>query len=94
VMKSTGIGAGIGGIAARSVGGAGIGSAAGAAVGLAMVLLTRGPEMELPRGTSVDIELDRPLYLDSAKVNFTEPGHASDLPGPSGREPSRSRNPL
>ena len=67
VLKSTGIGAGFGGIAGRSAAGAGIGAAGGAAAGLAMVLLTRGPEMELPRGTSVDIELDRPLYLDSAE---------------------------
>ena len=50
----------------------------GAAVGLLAVLLTRGPEIELPRGTTLDAVLDRPLYLDSSKVNFTEPGRASD----------------
>ena len=52
VVKSTGIGAGIGAIAGRSGTGAGIGAGAGAAVGLATVLLTRGPELELPRGTT------------------------------------------
>jgi type IV secretion system protein VirB10 len=94
VMKTTGVGAGIGAIAGRSGAGAGIGAGVGAAVGLAAVLLTRGPELELPRGTSVDIVLDRPLYLDASKVNFTDPGHSTALPGPASREPVRSRSPL
>ena len=94
VIKSTGIGAGIGGVAGRSAAGAGIGAAAGAGLGLAMIMSMRGPELELPRGTSMDVALDRPLYLDASKINFTDPGHASDLPGPPSREPTRSRNPL
>ena len=94
VLKGTAIGAGIGAVASRSAAGAGIGAGVGAAVGLAAVLLTRGPELELPRGTTLDAVLDRPLYLDSSKVNFTEPGHASELPGPPDREPTRSRSPF
>ena len=94
VLKTTGIGAAVGGIASRSAGGAGIGAGVGAAVGLATVLLTRGPELELPRGTTVDVILDRSVYLDASRVNFTEPGHASTLPGPSNREPTRSRSPI
>jgi type IV secretion system protein VirB10 len=94
VLKTTGIGAGIGGIAGRSAGGAGIGAGVGAAVGLATVLLTRGPELELPRGTTVDVILDRSVYLDASRVNFTEPGRASALPGPANREPTRSRSPI
>lgn len=93
VMKTTGVGAGVGGIAGGGAG-AGIGAGVGAAAGLAAVLLTRGPELELPRGTSVDIVLDRPLYLDSSKINFSDPGHATALPGPPSREPVRSRSPL
>jgi hypothetical protein len=93
VIKTTGVGAGIGGIAGGGKG-AGIGAGAGAAAGLAAVLLTRGPELELPRGTSVDIVLDRALYLDSSKINFTDPGRATALPGPASREPTRSRSPL
>lgn len=93
VIKTTGVGAGIGGIAGGGKG-AGIGAGVGAAAGLAAVLLTRGPELELPRGTSVDIVLDRPLYLDSSKINFTDPGRATALPGPASREPTRSRSPL
>src|SRR5579864_2675101 len=94
VLKSTGIGAGVGGIASGSAGGAGIGAIAGAGVGLAMVMLTRGPELELPRGSTVDVVLDRALYLDSSRINFTEPGHASSLPGPPSREPTRSHMPI
>ncbi|HEX3371593.1 MAG TPA: hypothetical protein VHS08_03700 [Candidatus Acidoferrales bacterium] len=94
IAKSTGIGAGVGGIAAQSAKGAGIGAGAGAAVGLAAVLLTRGPELELPRGTTVDVVLDRTVYLDASRVNFTDPGRASDMPGPPNREPTRSRSPF
>jgi type IV secretion system protein VirB10 len=94
VLKTTGIGAGIGGIATQGGTGAGIGAGAGAAVGLAAVLLTRGPELELPRGTTVDVVLDRSVYLDASRVNFTDPGHASALPGPPNREPTRSRSPI
>jgi hypothetical protein len=94
VMKGTGAGAGIGAIASRSASGAGIGAGIGAAVGLATILMTRGPELELPRGTSVDIVLDRPLYLDGSKINFTEPGRAPELPGPPSREPTRTWMPF
>ena len=59
-----------------------------------MVMLTRGPELELPRGSTVDVVLDRALYLDSSRINFTEPGHASSLPGPPSREPTRSHSPI
>src|SRR5665213_1410105 len=93
IAKATGIGAGVGGIATQSAQGAAIGAGAGAAVGLAAVLLTRGPELELPRGTTVDVILDRTVYLDASRVNFTEPGHSSTLPGPPSREPTRSRSP-
>lgn len=91
VLKTTGAGAGIGAIAGRSVEGAGIGGAVGATVGLAAVFSMRGPDAELPRGTSLDVMLDRPLYLDAAKINFTDPGHASQIPGPPSREPVRTR---
>src|SRR3972149_1032754 len=55
VATTGGAGAGIGAIAARGGGkGTAIGAGVGAAVGLAAVLLTRGREMELTRGTTVD----------------------------------------
>src|SRR6266571_3320991 len=94
IVKSTGVGAGIGAIATQSAKGAGIGAGVGAAVGLAAVLLTRGPEMELPRGTTVDIITDRAIYLDANRVNFTDPGRASTMPGPANRVPVRNNSPF
>jgi type IV secretion system protein VirB10 len=49
IVSTTATGAGIGAIASRSAKGAGIGGGIGAAAGLAAVLLSRGPEAELPR---------------------------------------------
>jgi len=90
VIKTTGAGAGIGAIA-KGVEGAGVGAAVGATVGLAAVFSMRGPDAELPRGSTLDVMLDRPLYLDAARINFTDSGHASQLPGPPSREPVRAR---
>ena len=93
-IKTTGAGAGIGAVAGRSAKGAGVGAGVGAAVGLATVFLTRGPELELPRGTTLDVVLDRALYLDADKVQFTDPGRASTLAGPPNRQPVRNRVPF
>jgi len=89
VAKTTGAGAGIGAIAGGAKG-AGIGAGIGAAAGLMAVLLTRGPEAELPRGSTVEAVLDRAILLDANKVQFTSPGQASTLAGPPNREPSRN----
>jgi hypothetical protein len=82
-------GASIGAIAGSAAGhaglGAGIGGAAGAAVGLAGVLLTRGPDAVLAKGSTIEMVLDRPLIFDSSEVNFTttaSAGHYSEGAGP------------
>lgn len=85
------VGAGIGAIAGRGKGTA-IGAGAGAAAGLAAVLLTRGRELVLPRGTTVEIELSHPLELDSAMAQFDWTGQSTSMPGPAPRE--RDRRPL
>jgi type IV secretion system protein VirB10 len=54
-------GAIIGGLGDRSIKGAGIGGAAGAGVGAAIVLLTRGKDVVLHPGTTLEIVLDRPI---------------------------------
>lgn len=90
VAQTTLAGAGIGAIATRTGKGALIGTGAGAVAGLAAVLFTRGPEAELPRGTTLDVSLNRPLYLLAEKINFTSPGQASTLPGPPNRQPQRN----
>lgn len=59
-----GSGASIGGLADRSWSGAGIGGGAGGAVGLASVLLTRGREVDLRRGATLDVIFDRPVPLE------------------------------
>ncbi len=58
-----GSGASIGGIADHGWKGAGIGAGIGAGVGLATVLLTRGRDVELRRGSSLDVVLDRAVLL-------------------------------
>jgi hypothetical protein len=90
VAEGAASGAGIGAIAASSAGhaamGAGIGAAAGAVAGLAGVLLTRGPDAVLAKGSTVEMVLDRPLTFAANEVNFTttaSAGHFSDGPGPS-----------
>lgn len=90
VAQTTLAGAGIGAIATHTGKGALIGTGASAAAGLAAVLFTRGPEAELPRGTTLDVSLNRPLYLLAEKINFTSPGQASTLPGPPNRQPQRN----
>lgn len=64
IAEIGGAGAAIGGLADRSWKGAGIGAGAGGAVGLATVLLTRGKEVELHQGSTVDVVFDRAVPLD------------------------------
>jgi hypothetical protein len=59
-----GTGAGIGGLADRGWTGAGIGAGAGGVVGLATVLLSRGKELELRQGATLDVVFDRPVSLE------------------------------
>ena len=66
----TSIGA-IAGSAANSTGmGIGIGAAAGAAAGLVGVLLTRGPDAILSKGTTIEMVLDRELVFAPDEVDF------------------------
>ena len=59
-----GTGAAIGGLATQSWSGAGIGSAVGGAVGVATTLLTRGKEVDLRAGSTLDVVFDRSLPLE------------------------------
>ena len=73
IAETTATGAGIGAIAGHGKG-AGIGAGVGAVAGLAAVLLTRGPEAELPRGSTMDVVLDHDLALDGSQIQFTNLG--------------------
>jgi hypothetical protein len=59
-----GSGAAIGGLADRGWKGAGIGAGVGSGVGLATVLLTRGKEVDLRQGTTLDVAFDRAVVLE------------------------------
>ena len=69
IAETTVTGAGIGAIAGGGKG-AGIGAGIGGLAGLAAVLLTRGPEAQIPRGSTLDIVLERDLTLDSSYLDF------------------------
>jgi type IV secretion system protein VirB10 len=69
IAKTAGAGAGLGGLATQSGKGVAIGGLAGAAAGLGYALLTRGADVMLPVGTSVQMVLQRPLILEETKVN-------------------------
>jgi type IV secretion system protein VirB10 len=87
------IGAIAGSAAGHGVAGAGIGAAAGAAAGLAGVLLTRGPDAVLAKGSTIEMVLDRPLVFTANEVNFTTTagsGHYSD--GSGGPTSTKSSN--
>jgi hypothetical protein len=75
IAETTATGAGIGAIA-DGVKGLGIGAGVGAVAGLAAVLLTRGPDAELPRGSTLDVVLERDLQLDSAQIQYRDVGQA------------------
>lgn len=71
VGTTTSIGVAAGSIATRTASGAAIGAAAGAAAGLVGVLLTRGPEAVLAKGTTLDMVLDREVTFEEGELNFT-----------------------
>jgi hypothetical protein len=72
VLKGAAIGAGggvIGGAASGDVAkGVGYGSLAGAAAGAIYTLFTRGDDIVIPSGTSVEMVLQRPLVLQQAQL--------------------------
>jgi hypothetical protein len=64
--------------------GGAIGAAAGATAGLMGVLLSRGPDAVLAKGSTIEMITDRPLYFQESElvVGAPQPGHFSDGPGP------------
>jgi hypothetical protein len=88
VGEGAGAGASIGAIAGSAAGhagmGAGIGAAAGAAAGLIGVLVTRGPDAVLSRGTTVEMVLDRSISFSESELNFGgyQPARTGGSSGP------------
>jgi len=89
IATTTAEGTAIGAIATQTPKGAGIGAAIGAAAGLAAVLLTRGPEAELPRGSTMDVVLERALTLDGSQIQFTNLGQYQPVIQPPVRRPDQ-----
>ncbi|HOQ47367.1 MAG TPA: hypothetical protein PLA43_16180 [Bryobacteraceae bacterium] len=63
------VGAIAGGAAGRYGMGAGVGAAAGAAAGIMGVLLSRGPDVTLAKGSTLEMVLDRPLYFSQSELD-------------------------
>ena len=93
VAGTAATGASIGAIAGSSVGSAGkgaaIGAGAGSVAGVAAVLLTRGPDVRLLRGSSLEMQLDRDLAFSLEEINFLGSPPPPPIPSPQ-REPSGS----
>lgn len=72
IARDAAAGAGIGAIAGNSSDSTGKGAAAGAAgggvIGLATVLFSRGPEIQLAPGDSIEMILERSLVLEDTKL--------------------------
>jgi hypothetical protein len=62
-VAKAGAGGAVGGAIINGGKGAGVGAGIGAGVGLANVLLTRGPDLTLPKGTELEIVLDEELEI-------------------------------
>jgi len=74
IAETTATGAGLGGLAGigRAPGmGVGIGAGAGAAAGLIGILVTRGPDAVLAKGTTVEMVLDRQLTYEDGELDFS-----------------------
>ena len=96
VLVTTGGGAYIGTLAGAITNGAAgtgalVGGGIGAVAGIIAILATRGPEAELPRGTTLDVVFGRPLLLDAALLPANDPGHLSSPLAPVQPSASASR---
>ncbi len=74
IAETTTEGASIGIVAGAAAGhlamGSGIGAAAGAAAGVMQVLLTRGPDAVLAKGSTIEMILDRQLHFEDSELSF------------------------
>lgn len=93
-ITGTGIGA-LAGVAGGNMGmGAGIGALAGAGAGLASVLLSRGPDAMLAKGTTMEMVLDRPLTFSDSELDFSHVTPRAALSEGSGpQQPSQNARP-
>jgi hypothetical protein len=67
-------GATAGGLATGSLNGARVGAGAGAAAGIAAALLKRGNDVKLEVGTSIEMEIQRPVVVDAKRIAVAKAG--------------------
>jgi type IV secretion system protein VirB10 len=88
IGEAAAAGASVGVLAGAATGhyglGTAIGGAAGAAAGMVGVLLSRGPDAVLAKGSTIEMVLDRPVDFSEAEVNFGN----YQLPPPPSEAPS------
>lgn len=95
IVEATGTGATVGLIAGSAVKhldmGVGIGAAAGAAAGVMGVLLSRGPDAILAKGSTIEMITDRPLHFENSELDSgsVQPGRFSAVPVP---QPHKKRS--
>jgi hypothetical protein len=68
------VGSGIGGLAGGAKG-AGIGAGVGAGVGLINIISTRGKDLELSRGSTLEIALEKPLVVPANSSDISAKNH-------------------
>jgi type IV secretion system protein VirB10 len=91
VATGGGYGAMIGGVAAGAKG-AGIGAGAGAAAGLVGVMMSRGPEATLQRGSTMEMLLDRELRFQEDELPAGTSAPRQNLAPAHQPDPSRSKS--
>ncbi len=67
-------GATAGGLATGGLNGARVGAGAGAAAGVAWALLKRGNDVKLEVGTSIEMEIQRPVAVDVGRITVVKAG--------------------
>ncbi|MBV9506126.1 MAG: hypothetical protein JO323_14095 [Acidobacteriia bacterium] len=92
IAETGAAGASVGVIAGAATGhpglGAGIGGAAGAAAGMLAVLLSRGPDAVLAKGSTIEMVLDRSVTFGDSDLNF---GSYQPPPPPSQAAPAPAK---
>ena len=73
--ETTGVGTAIGAISGGAKG-AGIGAGVGALTGIAAIMLTRGPDAQIPRGSTMDLVLEHEVALDASQIHFSDLGQS------------------
>lgn len=65
-------GATAGSLATGSLNGARVGAGAGAVAGVAWALLKRGPDVKMEVGTSIEMEIQRPITVDASRITVAK----------------------